>query len=509
MTNRAFKKWVGLSNLGLGLFLSAGWTTTAEARLLQIIHTNDLHSYLEHGEDPSKGGYPAVKGMMDQLRQKAQEQGVETLVLDAGDFSEGSEFYLADKGVHSWKIMDEMGYDAIAIGNHDWLIGPEQMDGILAQVRPKTKFVSANLDYPSELPNMSKHIRPYSQFERAGLKIAVVGLATNELVYRWRVEGGTVSDPVARVNKMIPKLRKKNDFVFVLTHLGVQGDLNLVKNTKGIDLVVGGHSHTALFSPLYAKDQGGTKVPLVQTGHHGEYIGDLLVDIEPGKPVKVVHYRLHSVNSSGPQDPEIAAQVRESRNALERRYTPEYFYQTVGFSDKPLERPIDHHTAWGDVCVNAIREAGQADLAIDVGEFYGSSLPPGPITHETIIQAYPRVFDAEKSTGWNVWTVYAPGWLVRLVLDQAVKQGLFLNTANVTYKVVEENDEPTIKRLRINGRKVNPVAYYKVAVSEGIGRGALDISILLRAFMMPEDTGIPIWSAIEREIQHTDFFQAH
>ena len=110
----------------LYVFLS---TNDAYARLVQILHTNDLHSHFEQAEDRSiagivspdkpKGGYAHVKALIEKMRAEAASQGVESIVVDAGDFSEGAPFFLADKGEVSWRVMNAMGYDAVTIGNHD------------------------------------------------------------------------------------------------------------------------------------------------------------------------------------------------------------------------------------------------------------------------------------------------------------------------------------------------------------------------------------------------------
>src|SRR5262245_42283193 len=105
------------------------------AQRLQILHTNDLHAHFDEAEDlslaqgnenkPSRptGGYAQVKALIDKLKREAAAEGTESLVLDAGDFSEGTQYFLIDKGEETWRLMDTMGYDAVALGNHDFYIG--------------------------------------------------------------------------------------------------------------------------------------------------------------------------------------------------------------------------------------------------------------------------------------------------------------------------------------------------------------------------------------------------
>ncbi|MBU6375809.1 MAG: hypothetical protein KGQ59_07430, partial [Bdellovibrionales bacterium] len=85
----------------------------ANARLLQIIHSNDLHSFMEESEEPGHGGYAAVKATIEQAKREAKDRGIDSVVLDAGDFSEGTPMFFADDGKQSWRVMDAMGYDAV------------------------------------------------------------------------------------------------------------------------------------------------------------------------------------------------------------------------------------------------------------------------------------------------------------------------------------------------------------------------------------------------------------
>ena len=108
-----------------------------KAKLVQILHTNDLHSYLESTiKDPTKGGHAYLKTVIDREKFLAGRKGVPTLVLDAGDFLEGNLFFLADGGKQVMKVMNNMGYDAVVLGNHDWLMGTKQMEGYLEESAP-------------------------------------------------------------------------------------------------------------------------------------------------------------------------------------------------------------------------------------------------------------------------------------------------------------------------------------------------------------------------------------
>ncbi|MCM2322548.1 MAG: bifunctional metallophosphatase/5'-nucleotidase [Oligoflexia bacterium] len=487
---------MGPLSLTLGvLFLTL--SPPAFARPVQIIHTNDLHSYFERGDTEHTGGYAAVKGVIESIRARAAAQGIETLLVDAGDFSEGTAFFLADAGRESWRALDAMGYDAVTLGNHDWLIGSPQMDAIVASVRPRTPLLAANVDLWNRVPNLDRHLHPFVETVRGGIRIAILGLSTDERLYSWRTQDGRITPPLEAARALIPELRLRNDHVIVLSHLGYERDRKLARRVPGIDLIIGGHSHTPLKAPVYRAD-----VPIVQANPHGETVGDLLVDLEPGKALKILSYQLVPVLRDGPRDAAMETFVTRVREQLEKRFSKEWLYEIIGHSQVPVERPLTGPTAWGQLAADSLREAAQADLAVDVGEFYGTEQPEGPVTRETLMQFYPRVFDINNSSGWTVWSIQVPGWLLRTALNTALREGQFLITSGVTYRVgTDEEGRPRARSVRVNGKKLDDLRDYTVAVSEGIGRGSLEISALLRLLFEPRDTGVPMWTALEARIR--------
>ncbi len=491
-------------SLGFSAFFVAA---TVHAKPLQIIHTNDLHSYLESSQFEGWGGYAAVKATIEKIRAQGNNKGLDSVVLDAGDFSEGSQFFYSDKGRQSWRIMDVMGFDAVTIGNHDWLIGAQQMDDIFAKIRPRTPFLAANLNITkSKYPWLERGMKSAVEFERGGVKVAVLGVTTDELVYRWRMNAGGISAPADAANALTDTLRSRNDLVIALTHIGVMEDIKLVSKTRNIDLVVGGHSHTRLSSPLSAKNKDGLDVPIVQTGEHGQWIGVMTVDVEKGQPMKVLSYELVPVRNSDARAPEAAPvveMIQQARRQLEDRYSANWLYDTIGFTQLPIERPVTQYTQWGNFAMEAIRQAAGADIAIDPGEFHGSTQPSGVITNESIMKSYPRVFEVDNAMGWTVWKIRVPGWLLKFVFEYVTNNGLHMNVAGLTFDADSSSGKVKISNLKIQGQPVKQFKNYTVGVTEGIGRGAVEISFLLQLAFSPKNTGFPVWTVLERKLRET------
>ena len=197
----------------------------AGATPLWIIHTNDLHSHLENAGTPGKGGYARVKTVINRLKAEATAQGVGTLVLDGGDFTEGSQFYFAERGHHAWQVMNAMGYDAVVVGNHDWLAQPGPIHDLTFAL------LGANFKPSENIPFLRRFLRPSAIFERDGSRIGVVGLTSPELMYNWVTSGSLIGSHVAEGLKAVNALREKEgaDFVIALNHLGLEMDKETAK----------------------------------------------------------------------------------------------------------------------------------------------------------------------------------------------------------------------------------------------------------------------------------------
>ena len=275
---------VALSSLLL-LCLNSGHAIT-----IQILTTGDLHSYFKASKHHlNEGGYVAVKNTLDHLRNEAQLHGIQTLTLDSGDFSEGQIYYLAGKGSYTFQIHDRVGYDAIALGNHDFYIGLEQLDDLLGRVKMNTPILSANIIVDNKYSEIKQSITPYKELEIAGKKIAILGLTTTDIFYQWFIRDGAKFENIHSAAAKYTKLLRErgNDIIIGLTHIGLSKDIELARFNKNFDVIVGGHSHTELARPTYVK-HGSKQIPIVHTGSHGKYIGRSLLNIDDKNKLKVL-----------------------------------------------------------------------------------------------------------------------------------------------------------------------------------------------------------------------------
>lgn len=249
---------------------------------LTILHVNDTHSHLEPeraGKEVGLGGVIERAAYRDSVVKADGKRNV--LFLHAGDFNQGTSYYSVLNGDLEVDLVNAMGYDCITLGNHEFDNGVEDLARRLAKI--KCPVVCANYDF-SNL-EAGKYIRPYVIIRKAGMKIGIIGLMPDitTLVSREVSSRIPAFNNADVVNKWVKFLKedKKCDLVIALTHIGFEGepytDPMLVSRSRGLDIVVGGHSHTFLSEPAFVKDLDGRLVPIVQDGCWGLNVGNLKV----------------------------------------------------------------------------------------------------------------------------------------------------------------------------------------------------------------------------------------
>lgn len=251
-----------------------------EIKKLTLLYTNDLHSRIDpfppnDPKHPDQGGFARRAALIKQIRKSEKN----VLLLDAGDIFQGTPYFNLYKGELEYKLMSAMGYDCVTLGNHDFDLG---LDNLHKQMPHATfDFVNANYDFSNTILNGK--IKPYKIFTKDELKIGVFGLGIelDGLVSKKLYEGTQYLNPVEECKKTVRKLRdeEKCDFVICLSHLGFKSeekkinDQILAESTEGIDLIIGGHTHTFLNEPMQSKNSKGKLVQVTQVGWGGIWLG--------------------------------------------------------------------------------------------------------------------------------------------------------------------------------------------------------------------------------------------
>lgn len=254
---------------------------------LVVLHTNDVHSCimplnenLDNKDIAGRGGFIRRVNMIKEQRALHPD----LLFFDSGDFSQGSGYYTLFKGDVEIGLMNQMGYDAATIGNHEFDFGLDNM----ARIFSKANFpiVCSNYDFTGT--PCDGLVKDYITINRNGLKIGVfaLGAPLKGLVANHNCEGVKFLDPAETAKKYVKLLRKqeKCDVVICLSHLGWEiseyPDQQFIREIDGCDLVLGGHTHTYMPTLEYAPDKTGKMIPDDQNGKHGVFIGKLVLTFQ-------------------------------------------------------------------------------------------------------------------------------------------------------------------------------------------------------------------------------------
>ena len=252
---------------------------------LVILHTNDTHSQVEPTEKSTlktsdMGGYARRMGLIQKIRNEEPK----VLLLDAGDFSQGTPYFNFFNGRIEVDALNKMKYDAVTLGNHEFDNGIDT----LAVILQNAKFPIVSSNYDVKNTPLKDFIEPYLVLKRFGLRIGIMALNVQpkSLIIESNYRGMVFTDPVKVANEMATYLKKnkKCDLVICLSHLGSDAmakevnDFQVARETRNIDVIIGGHSHTMLENTTET-NLDGRKVVIAQMGKSGLYLGKIELEV--------------------------------------------------------------------------------------------------------------------------------------------------------------------------------------------------------------------------------------
>jgi 5'-nucleotidase len=389
-----------------------------------ILHTNDMHSNfigmapssdytpLTVNDDKTTGGYARIAAVIA-TRKKARDSQGPVLILDAGDFSMGTPFAAASREIGGeLQVMAHMGYDATTFGNHDFDLGPDGLAkaiGVASKAGRIPAVISSNTDFAgndptlADLQQLSKAglVRRYLVIDRRGMRFGLFGVLGKEAqIY---TSGGAVKfpDPVESAREVVKLLREteKVDVVIALSHGGVAKgkdgrystgeDVGLAEAVPGIDVVIGGHSHTELEEAIIVNG----RTPVVQTGKEGKNVGELVITID-GARLTVDAYRLHPIDDSIAGDRAIDDEIGKLKKGVDAAV-----FASRGYSvDQPLAiTPQDLPNTFTDIAAGTIlanlvtdahRKATQADIGFTANGMMRAPLMRGKTGVVTVYDVF-------------------------------------------------------------------------------------------------------------------------
>ena len=459
---------------------------------LTVLHTNDHHGRFWPNAD-GEYGLAARKTLVDRVRAEVAAAGGHTLLLDGGDINTGvpeSDLQEAEPDV---KGMNLLGYDASAVGNHEF----DKPPAVLERQRQWAAFplLAANI-----YKDGRRMFEPYRVFERGGYRIAVIGLTTDDtqkMVLPDNIRGVEFRKPIDEVARLLPEVRGRADMVIAATHMGhypdgergvnAPGDVEMARAVKGLDLVVGGHSQNPVCmlaenrrqgayvpgTPCAPDRQNGTWI--VQAHEWGKYVGraDFVID---GGRVELVKYALLPVNlmrkgadgkkspytDAIPEDAGVRAFLQPFQaNGQARLNVP------VGSSDGVLdgerERVRRQPTNLGVLVARAMMERTGADLALVNSGGVRDSLPAGAISYRDVLKVQPF--------GNTVAVVQMSGAELLTYLQSAASMsagsGAFPQTAGVRLRIAAGR----LESVQVGEAPLEPQRSYRLAITNFTATG--------------------------------------
>ncbi|KAL4933773.1 bifunctional metallophosphatase/5'-nucleotidase [Aspergillus undulatus] len=372
-----------------------------------FFHINDVHAHLDQFassgttcEDPEEGcygGYARIKTKVNELR----EEYPDNLWLNAGDEFQGTLFYQYYGGEKIAETINDLKFDAMTLGNHEWDGGDEALGEFLLNLT----FPVVSCNVKSEVKSLNQTIKNYHIFEEH--QIAVIGATTTTTPGISSVGNTTTFlDAVPEVQKAIWEIRNETEVnrIVLLSHLGYDEDQGLASQTEGLSLIVGGHSHTLLGDmedaqgdyPTIALDLNGNEVFIVTAYRWGEYLGaiDLTFDDE-GHALAYHGAPIHMDNSTA-LDEELDGRIQEWAGAF-----AEFAAEVLGETDAVLvqETCQDGDCLLGQVMADAMLEYRQnqtdgtqivaPDLALINAGGIRAEINAGEITRGEVLTAFP------------------------------------------------------------------------------------------------------------------------
>ena len=309
---------------GLLASLAAGSPASPPERVhLTIVHTNDLHGYIQNA------------AAIASVAREARAKNPHTLFLDAGDAISGTPVSTVFKGEPIFEVMTLMGYDAATLGNHEFDHGWKQVARFRALAGHPLLCANATDPEGGLLGDEA-----YRVFKLGDVRVGVIGLLSEDMprlttTANW--DGCSVEAPLAAARRLVPEVRKKADLVVLLTHVGVEVDTAIAGAVPGIDLVVGGHSHTELKEPIWAPC-GERKVPVVQAYRYGERVGIVEFDWDPEeRSMRGFRSRLVTIDAATMPN---AADVKTLADQWTKRAGEKVdLSEVIGTTKRKLDRP--------------------------------------------------------------------------------------------------------------------------------------------------------------------------
>ncbi|MCS7462928.1 5'-nucleotidase C-terminal domain-containing protein [Paenibacillus doosanensis] len=453
---------------------------------ITIAHTNDVHGHIDENKSSKEFGYAKIATLIKQMR----AENPNFLLMDAGDTFQGTVFANLFKGESIVPILNALKYNTQAAGNHDFDFGYEQLVKLKGMV--DHPIISSNVFKKEDGTEL---LQPVYYTEIGGKTFAFLGFTTDEtpiVTHPDNVKALTFKNPIEVAKQMVPELKKKVDHVVVVCHDGIEVDREMARAVPGIDLIIGGHSHTRLTEPEHIN---GTYI--VQDWEYGKslgradlyYLNDELVGFTGG---------LLEYDEKVQADPEVEKLVQNVVSHIDKELDA-----VIAKSEVKLEgeRTIvrTQETNLGNLIADALLDktksiAGyEADVALINGGGVRATVNAGDVTKKSLydVLPFPNTLVVTELTGSELQAAIENG-----VSKVEIAEGRFPQISGMSFAY--SKNKPAGQRvleLKVNGQPVDPNKTYKVATNDFIVAGGDGYSMMMdkKSF----NTGFTLYDVLE------------
>lgn len=437
---------------------------------LRILYFNDFHGFAESsrriGSDELQGGIAHLSFRAAELRKEKP-----TLFLAAGDMIQGDTWANLFAGKSSIEVLNAMGVDAMVVGNHEFDFG----QAVLAQRIQEARFPVLGANVTGFGP-----LKPYVIREINGLKIAVIGVVTEETPSATHPSNvaGLQFLPVAKtVQRYVAQLRDKVDLIVVLSHIGYNADMELAGAVKGIDVIVGGHSHTKAVKEIVV---GQTVI--VQAWEHGLVLGVLDLTVESGS-ITSARDRLENITPATMKKDEKVAAIVENYAGQVRQSMGKVIGEAL--VDLNAENARTGESNMGNFVADIIRKESGAETAIINGGGLRTSILKGPVTVGSVYSVLP----------FNnyILSIRLTGQQIRDALEYGVsgieaKEGRFPQVSGISFTYYPAREAgKRIGSITIAGKPIELSRHYTVATNDFLAAGGDGYQVFREAIRQAPD----------------------
>ncbi len=464
-------------------------------RPLTIIHTNDIHGqvvetearWLDTDDPPMAGGMARLGTFLKEERERAHHHDRPVLYLDAGDWFSGTPESDRLDGIPMIEGFNAVELDYTTLGNHDVDHGLDTLIQRLEEL--EAEVLVANLSYEQNGETVPfPGTEPWTVVQRDGLRIGLFGLIYDDtpgIALAENVEGLIFKDEVQSAREAVEHLRRQDpDLIVGITHVGLERDRQLAEKVEGIDVIVGGHTHTRLDEP-----ERRNNTIIAQAGGNLTSVGRLDLTLSSpdreiqrysGGPVTLYDYRYQP-------DPGVDRILEPLLDDVRKQLN-----EVIGRTSRPITRARETSSPLGNLITDVMREAGDADVAFQNAGGIRDNLPGGEVTLRHVHRVLPF--------GNHLVTVDLTGEQIRAILEDSLRYP----DSRIQLSGIEVSADPEAERgervrdVRFNGDPLEPDQIYRVATSNFLAGGGDEYNVFRRGTNREDHTGVLLRNLLEQ-----------